>query len=95
MKIYIKLYIPKNEFTSFGSSLWLNYSLLYIYEVKQGNIKEAYSNLCMKIHLTSKLTEYLTNNIFKMRFLMRNNIKYAQQCKNGIFEKTCRATTVP
>ena len=48
----------------------------------------------MKIDLTSKLTEYRTN-IFKMRFLMRNNIKYAQQCQNGIFEKTCQATTVP
>ena len=57
-------------------------------------LKEAYSNLCMKIHLTSKLTEYLTN-IFKMRFLIKNNIKYAQQCQNGIFEKTFRATTVP
>ena len=58
------------------------------------NVKEAYSNLCMKIRLTSKLTQYLTN-LFKMRFLMRNSIKYAQQCQNGIFEKTCRATTVP
>ena len=57
-------------------------------------LKEAYSNLCMKIHLTSKLTQYLTN-IFKMRFLMRNCIKYAKQCQNRIFEKTCRATTVP
>ena len=57
-------------------------------------IKEAYSNLCMKIYLSSKLTKYLTN-IFKMGFLMRNSIKYAQQCQNGIFEKTCRATTVP
>ena len=54
-------------------------------------VKEAYSNLCIKIHLTSKLTQYLTN-IFKMRFLMRNCIKYAQQCQNGIFEKMCRAT---
>ena len=48
--------------------------------------KEAYSNLCMKIHLTSKLTQYLTN-LFKMRFLMRNSIKYVQQSQNGIFEK--------
>ena len=62
--------------------------------VTYGIIKEAYSNLCMKIHLTSKLTQYLTN-IFKMRFLMRNCIKYANQCQNRIFEKTCQATTVP
>ena len=30
-----------------------------------------------------------------MRFLMRNCLKYAQQCQNGIFKKTCPATTVP
>ena len=30
-----------------------------------------------------------------MRFLMRNCLKYAQQCQNGIFKITCRATTVP
>ena len=30
-----------------------------------------------------------------MRFLMINCSKYAQQCQNGIFEKMCRATTVP
>ena len=58
------------------------------------SLKEAYSNLCMKIHLTSKLTQYLAN-IFKMRFLKRNCIKYAKQCQNGIFEKTCRATMLP
>ena len=46
-------------------------------------IKEAYSNLCMKIHLT-QLTQYLTN-IFKMRFMMRNCIKYAQQCQKWNF----------
>ena len=57
-------------------------------------LKEAYSNCCMKIYLTSKLTQYLTN-IFKMRFLMRNCIKFAHRSQNGIFEKTCRATTVP
>ena len=57
-------------------------------------IKEAYSNLCMKIHLTSKVTQYITN-IFKMRLLMRNWLEYVQQCQNGIFEKACRATTVP
>ena len=38
----------------------------------------------MKIHTRSKLTQYLIN-IFKMRFLMRNCLKYAQQCQNGIF----------
>ena len=58
------------------------------------SLKEAYSNRCMKINLTSKLTQYLTN-IFKMGFLMGNCIKDAEQCQNGIFEKTCRATTVP
>ena len=30
-----------------------------------------------------------------MKKLMRNCLKYAQQCQNGIFKKTCRATTVP
>ena len=30
-----------------------------------------------------------------MRFLMKSCLKYAQQCQNGIFKKTCRATTVP
>ena len=30
-----------------------------------------------------------------MRFLMRNCFKYAQQCQNGIFKKTCQATMVP
>ena len=48
----------------------------------------------MKIHISSKLTQYLTNT-FKMRFLMKNCLKYAQQCQNGIFKKTCRETTVP
>ena len=64
------------------------------YDSTTQHLKEAYSILCMKIHLTSKITKYITN-IFKMRFLMRNCSKYAQQCQNGIFEKTCRATTVP
>ena len=26
---------------------------------------------------------------------MINCLKYAQQCQNGIFKKTCRSTTVP
>ena len=56
--------------------------------------KEVYLNICMKIHISSKLTQYLLN-IFKTRFLMRNCLKYEQQCQNGIFKKTCRATTVP
>ena len=30
-----------------------------------------------------------------MRFLMINCLKYAQQCQNDIFEKRCRANTVP
>ena len=30
-----------------------------------------------------------------MRFPMSNCLKYAQQCQNGIFKKTCGATTVP
>ena len=30
-----------------------------------------------------------------MRFLMRNCLKYEQQCHNGILKKTCWATTVP
>ena len=30
-----------------------------------------------------------------MRFPMMNCLKYAQQCQNGIFKKTFRATTVP
>ena len=48
----------------------------------------------MKIHISSKLTQYL-RNIFKMRFPMINCLKYAQLCKNGIFMKMCRVTTVP
>ena len=42
----------------------------------------------------SKLTRYLIN-ISKMRFPMINCLEYAQQCQNGIFKITCRATTVP
>ena len=30
-----------------------------------------------------------------MRFLLRNCLKYAQQCQNGFFKKTCQATMVP
>ena len=30
-----------------------------------------------------------------MRSPVINCLKYAQQCQNGIFKKTCRATTVP
>ena len=48
----------------------------------------------MKIHISFKLTQYLIN-IFKVRFLMINCLKYAQQCQNGIFKKMCQATTVP
>ena len=29
-----------------------------------------------------------------MRFLIRNCLKYAQQCQNGLFKKICWATTV-
>ena len=48
----------------------------------------------MKIHISFKLTQCL-KNIFKMRFLMINCLKYAQQCQSGIFKKICQATTVP
>ena len=51
-----------------------------------GYFKEAYSNLFMKIHLTSKITRYLTN-IFKMRFLRRNCSKYAQHAKIEFLRK--------
>ena len=30
-----------------------------------------------------------------MRFLMKNCLKYAQQCQSGILKKMCQATTVP
>ena len=30
-----------------------------------------------------------------MKFPMINCLKYSQQCQNGIFKKTCRATRVP
>ena len=30
-----------------------------------------------------------------MKFLMIKCLKYAQQCQNGIFKKTCWATMVP
>ena len=29
-----------------------------------------------------------------MRFLIRNCLKYTQQCQNGFFKKTCQAATV-
>ena len=48
----------------------------------------------MKNYISSKPTQYLIN-IFKTRFLLRNCVKYALQCQNGIFKKRCRATTVP
>ena len=48
----------------------------------------------MKIHVSFKLTQYLINT-FKMRFLLINCLKYAQQCQNRIFKKMCQATTVP
>ena len=57
-------------------------------------IKEVYSNFCMNIHKSFKLTQYLIN-IFKMRFPMINCLKYAQQCQNRIFKKMCQAATVP
>ena len=47
-----------------------------------------------KIRMVFKLTQYLTN-FYEMRFLMKNYLKYILQCKNGIFEKTCRATRYP
>ena len=30
-----------------------------------------------------------------MKLPMRNCLKYVQQCQNGIFKKTCQATTLP
>ena len=71
-------------FYNFTYVLLANYSFICNDYKNLRHIKAAYSNLCMKIHLTSK--QHLTN-IFKMRFLMRNWLKYAQQCQNGIFEK--------
>ena len=45
--------------------------------------------------LTSlKLKRYLTN-IYEIRFLMKNSLKYTLQCQNGFFQETCRATMVP
>ena len=40
-------------------------------------LNEVYSNICMKIHISSKLTQYLIN-IFKMRFLICTAIPKAQ-----------------
>ena len=57
-------------------------------------VKEVYSNICMKIHISFKLTEYLMNN-FNVRFLMRKCLKDVQQSQNGIFKKTCWTTVVP
>ena len=48
----------------------------------------------MKIHISSKLTQYIID-VFKMKFLKRNCLKYTQQCQNGIFKKTYRAATIP
>ena len=57
-------------------------------------LKEVYSNFCMKIHISSKLKQYLIN-INKMGFPMINCLKCAQQYQKGIFKEMCRATTVP
>ena len=46
-----------------------------------GLYKGAYSNNCMQIDRASKLTKYITR-IYEMRFLMRNYLKYTQQCQN-------------
>ena len=48
----------------------------------------------MKIHISSKLTQYIID-VFKMRLLKKNRLKYEQQCQNGIFKKTYRAALVP
>ena len=61
----------------------------------KGNLKEVYSNLCMKIHISSKVTQYLILNIFKTRFLMRNCLKKCTQMPKWNLKKTCRATMVP
>ena len=47
----------------------------------------------MKMHISSKLTEYLIN-IFKMRLPMRNCLKYVKQCQNDFFKKTCQEYSV-
>ena len=55
------------------------------------NVKGAHSNICTKSYTVSQLIQY---NNFKMRSLMRNCLKYTQQCQNGI-KRTCRAAMVP
>ena len=66
--------------------------ILYLHftkSLKRGNIniiKEVHSNMCMTIHISLKPTQYIIK-IFKTRFLMRNCLKYAQQCQNGILRK--------
>ena len=82
----LSLNLPSRHYEYISLSSDIKSGVYYSMVLFNHVFKEAYSNLCMKIHLTSKLTQYLTN-IFKMRFLMRNSIKYSQQCQNGIFEQ--------
>ena len=44
------------------------------------SFKGAYFDICMKINMVSKLAQYLTN-LYKMRILMSNSLKYTQQCQ--------------
>ena len=78
--------IGRNTFTMLSLKLDLKYHHVR-FEIQTviivRNLRDIFQSL-HEIHLTLKLTQYLTN-IFKMRFLMRNCIKYAQQCQNGIF----------
>ena len=57
-------------------------------------LKVAYSNFYMKLSLATKPTRYFTN-IYELRFLLRNFLKYTHQCQNGVTENMCLPIMVP
>ena len=64
-------------------------TLLYSPLAKIGTYspKGTYSDSLPETEYSLILTKYLTD-IFEMRFLIRNCLKYTQQCQNGISEKS-------
>ena len=72
-----------------------NNIFLILLEFFNFTFKGAHSNICMKIQITSKLTQYFTN-IFKIRFLVINCLKiHVNSNAKMEYLKTCRATMVP
>ena len=56
--------------------------------------KGAHSNICMKIYVTSKLTQYI-RNIFKIRFPVINCKNIHSNAKMEFWKKMCQATMLP